>query len=1377
MTTLTFTVSGTWNAAATSVDCQCTGSGGGGGGGLHNSHSGGGGGGGEYAEETTLAVTSGSNYTYTIGTAGSSTNTSFPGDAATVTAHYGSNASGSGAGPGGTGSSNSVHFDGTSGSGGTLGTGNHNGGAGGSGAGPGGTGTGGAGGAGGAPSGAGSPGTAPGGGGGGGGRNSTTNPGGGAGSAGQIVLIYEAAQSGTSALSGEGTISAFGGPLLAASLTGTGTVTAARAGAAYASLAGTGMLTAVSQQKAPASLSGAGSISAYGAAPAPAVVNQWANNYGQGTTFTSITSALQSCVVPLNPGYSVGTGSGTPSEGNWLFCIVSWTQDPAIAEVHTGVGDDGHSWWREYPASPASGITRTSIAYTPNITSFVQNVYVAPDMEVAAINVLVVEVSGLGPWDTVTGTNSAYAAASESVSLSLGAPAQHCFFIGGTGGDNVSSGQAFLPSGWTGLVTQTQTNGSDHLADNILTAAFLASSGSAQSVSGTSSANENMSGFLLGVYVIGLSPIPANQNPNWPYMVFEAGFGAGFNTPDSEITWTDLSSRLWSWEETTGIQYQLGQLQSTNLTMNLDNLDGYLSPLNTASPYYPNCVPGTPVRLRAALGTLGGNIINRWYVIQRNAAQWDEEIDEVFRRYCPVSGTDLWAALSSTPPSFYRSEVYEDTPYAWWPCDDQPGNSGVLPTQLLNAAQGNTNVLNIQVSPSGAIFQQVYNAEGAAAGGFSPGSAGASVPPGMATYAVGADQGWMFGDPLGSPSSIDTGNPVSATPGSAAWQTGGQTGTTGSHGWYLICNDSSFPPLSAGITVETWFNINFYKTSTGFQTSDIGTGNFAPALQQPYNCPLTILELATGSGPTAVLQLDTSGHLNLIIAGSSYVIYSSSDLRSESWHMVTMTLTTSGWTVWLDGGVNAEVSGSASVSSSWEYLIVNADFGAGGGNSPSGIVHGGNASYAHIAVYPYLLPYYRILDHYWAAVTAFGQLPAPSGIQVEWLLGIGASESGMSPGGDYTPDGNNNGSYATQNGVGMSARVAALAPGVTSGPSAWSVGSTEGLTNDTGTGVGTPWVGWTGLAPQFEVYTSASPGTEEGAALVNGSGNAFVSGYGGSATSDGVCAMGPGSGSPPGTTSAIGDSVGERIERLMRGGRCASPNRCIDPAPLLVQAPGAASSGTQVGAMIQQVTQSDSGLLFVDNLNHLTYWQRPHLASQYSTPVWNAGPTTAGGRIPYYKEIKWVTDPQRIYNVVTVDPVSPTGAALPLITPGNASAVKQSQIRYGAQPLQIASWLQDTSEMQSQADWLFSVYGTPQRHAEQVKIEASAYPGAWELVMGINMGDVVQLEDWIIGGGGNVYTYRVTELERHISQGFGSQANTTASVTLILDYEPTSYWS
>ena len=109
---------------------------------------------------------------------------------------------------------------------------------------------------------------------------------------------------------------------------------------------------------------------------------------------------------------------------------------------------------------------------------------------------------------------------------------------------------------------------------------------------------------------------------------------------------------------------------------------------------------------------MGGTTVNRWYVIQRNATQWGEQIDEAFRRWCPVSGTDLWAALSSVPPTFYRSEVYEDAPYAWWPCDDQPGTSGVLPTQLLNAALGNTNPLNILLSPNGGAVQQFYTRSG-----------------------------------------------------------------------------------------------------------------------------------------------------------------------------------------------------------------------------------------------------------------------------------------------------------------------------------------------------------------------------------------------------------------------------------------------------------------------------------------------------------------------------------------------------------------------------------------------------------------------------------------------------------------------------------------
>ena len=321
------------------------------------------------------------------------------------------------------------------------------------------------------------------------------------------------------------------------------------------------------------------------------------------------------------------------------------------------------------------------------------------------------------------------------------------------------------------------------------------------------------------------------------------------------------------------------------------------------------------------------------------------------------------------------------------------------------------------------------------------------------------------------------------------------------------------------------------------------------------------------------------------------------------------------------------------------------------------------------------------------------------------------------------------------------------------------------------------WITWTGVAPLFNVYTSASLGSETESAVVSGNGDSFTGGYGGSASGAGVAQVSGGNGSSPSSSpSAIGDTVGQRIERLMRAGLTTSPNRCIDPASLLVQAPGDSGGGVQAGAAIQAIQQSDSGFLAVDNLNNLFYWQRSHLASQYSSPVWTLGPDTGSGQTPYYPEIRWITDPQHVYNAIGITPLSPTGAALPEITPTNASAVDASQEAYGAQPLAVTSWLQSVTEMQSQANWLFSTYGTPQRRAEKVKIDAAPYPAAWILIMGIGIGDVVTLEDWGIGGGGTIHTYRVTELQRVLS--FGTHgSDVTGHVILTLDVEPVTYWS
>jgi hypothetical protein len=237
-----------------------------------------------------------------------------------------------------------------------------------------------------------------------------------------------------------------------------------------------------------------------------------------------------------------------------------------------------------------------------------------------------------------------------------------------------------------------------------------------------------------------------------------------------------------------------------------------------------------------------------------------------------------------------------------------------------------------------------------------------------------------------------------------------------------------------------------------------------------------------------------------------------------------------------------------------------------------------------------------------------------------------------------------------------------------------------------------------------------------------------------------------------------------------------------------VQAPGNAGGGQQTGTAIQAIQASDQGFLAVDNMGNLFYWARDHLASQYTNPVWvitpNAPPTpgASASAIPYYPEIRWVdADPQRIFNTITVQPFSPSGAQLPLFTPTDAAGVEASQNNYGAQALAVTSWLQDQVLMQDQANFLYTNFGAPQTRAENVRIDAAPYPAAWGLIAGINIGDVVTLEKWQVGGGGQVFTLRATEIARKIrfggmNDGNAGEGEVVASVEVVFDAEPSAYF-
>lgn len=1134
--------------------------------------------------------------------------------------------------------------------------------------------------------------------------------------------------------------------------------------------------------------SSAGSMGAPVIPPTPVAVNQWSGTFAQPAVFGSMPPALQSTVVALTPATSVGGGSGTPTAGNWLFCVAGWNQQGGASPVTVAMTDDIHSWWR--PASPSSpsGMTRTVAWYTPNLARTADDVYVAPTGCLDGMAVLVIEVSGLGPWDTVAGVYANYAAAATSLNLALAAPGYEVFTLAGVCGDSSTASQAFTPAGWTALSTVTATNGTDHVADAVLTSACITTS-SAVSVIATAGTATDLSGFIISVLVDGPSPIPAGLNPAWVRgfgatsnapgrVICEIGEGAGFETPPDEIEWTSLNDsaanpftttkRLWGWSETTGIQYGLGTIQTTSGEVQLDNFDGELSPQNSASALYPDVATGLPVRLRAAIG----GTVNRWYVLQRNMMTVKELRDKAQRNYVSCGLGDIWAAAAGACYTPYRGEIVQDSPGWWWPCDDQPGIGGVLPVTLRNAAPGNTNPLLITPSPGGVSYQDLYSAstgEDLTAG--DPGL-GSAVNPGIASYTVGANQGWMPGDPQSSPASGSAGGAITASPGSASWQQTGSLGSTGSHSWFLVCNDT-YPPLSAGVTVEAWANLAWFGTSKNVALTGGGGGCVAG---NTYG-PVTLFELATNTLPVAILQLDINGALHLITyaagtsTGTSHAIYSTSDLRCETFFSVSVSLTTTTWTVELNGGTTAgglTVSGTCTaMTSAWTWFVGGADLGTSGGSSLSAVQHAGNMSLSHLSIYPRQLPLARRLSHYYAAITGCGQLPAPQALT--------ASQVCSSPVSGYTPDGTlADGNYGVgPSPYGLSFVAASVAGSYTSGPSARAVMCGIGVDNTVAVGAAV-WAGVTGLAPGIALYTSANAGAEKQAGTIMGAGNSYYSGYGSGASGSGVSQTAAGTGaSPPAAASTLGDSVAQRIERICGYGSLPVL-RSVDPASLPVQA-ALDVGGQQAGQGISNMAQSDSGLLGIDNMGSLFYRSRPHLAAD--PVVWQLGPDVSAGQIPYKVDQAFANDPQKVYNSIGITPYDPSGGSPPLITPSNASAVAASIAQYGPRPKTFTSYLQSQAEIQNCANWYLTTYGQNERRVTTLTVDAASHPAAWVYVLGANIGDIVSVSDSSVSGAPSTTgSYRITQMSRKISNG-ANGLPVTGSLQIVADPLPASYWS
>src|SRR6202012_4202480 len=172
---------------------------------------------------------------------------------------------------------------------------------------------------------------------------------------------------------------------------------------------------------------------------------------------------------------------------------------------------------------------------------------------------------------------------------------------------------------------------------------------------------------------------PTLPNKNFPLMVVEAAFGADpgdwtqsvdYTYSPEGVVWTNITSRCFAKEDDSNVtvsggrKYELSQEETGELHFLLDNHDGAFTATNTASPYYPNVQPGTPIRVTAWWVQTAGNpiqlpigfgYVEGWPQEWPDMPQWG---------FANIVATDSYGPVASVNmPSALMGDIRKDNPY------------------------------------------------------------------------------------------------------------------------------------------------------------------------------------------------------------------------------------------------------------------------------------------------------------------------------------------------------------------------------------------------------------------------------------------------------------------------------------------------------------------------------------------------------------------------------------------------------------------------------------------------------------------------------------------------------------------------------------------
>lgn len=404
-----------------------------------------------------------------------------------------------------------------------------------------------------------------------------------------------------------------------------------------------------------------------------------ATNTG-GTIFMNnvVTGAVLNDYGLDNVPYTIGTvGTNT-----MLFAYVGWDvaqqsyQSSGLAPA-VNVTDSADNLWRQIGISTLSTSSRAAVWVADNPRQ-VNWVSVAVTGWAYSTSYVIAELNGvpssLGQVSldfvkTVNGT------AGTSLSLPFTASTNDIGIgIVSTGG---AGGGLTVPVNWLGVGAAGGATSAAASTYAMWTPNITTSFNPAFNPSWANS--EPYSGIVIGLKKT--AAVPVQSNSNFPALVVEAAFGATPGDPTQSVdytwdvnglTWTDITSRVFSKGDSCirvkrGRQYELSQEETGELEILLDNHDGAFTYGNTSSPYYPNVIPGIPIRVTAwwdgVQYPVAFGYVERWPQTWPDMPQWG---------FSSVVAVDAYGPMSSvTLPSAVEGDIRVTAPYAYFPNDEQ----------------------------------------------------------------------------------------------------------------------------------------------------------------------------------------------------------------------------------------------------------------------------------------------------------------------------------------------------------------------------------------------------------------------------------------------------------------------------------------------------------------------------------------------------------------------------------------------------------------------------------------------------------------------------------------------------------------------------------